>query len=189
MVRRKAKQRTMTALNTKPTNQTDTDFSVRAPRAEDGRALYKLAKEAGGLDVNSEYAYLLLGAHFSETCAIAEENGEAIGFVSAYILPDHPDTLFVWQIAIDRQHRKRGLAKAMLKDILGRDICQPVHYLQASITPSNSASQNLFASLARDLESELKRLSFFDAALFSESHEEEFLVHIGPFFSTPSTEK
>lgn len=176
-------------LNKKPSNHPDTDFSVRAPAAEDGQALYKLAKEAGDLDVNSEYAYLILGAHFSNTCAIVEENGEAIGFTSAYILPDHPDTLFVWQIAIDQGHRKRGLAKAMFKDILGRDICQPVHYLQASVTPSNFASQNLFASLARDLGSELKRLSFFDAALFSESHEEEFLVHIGPFFSNPPNKK
>lgn len=175
----------MTALNTKSANQTDTNFSLRAPTAKDGRALYRLAKSAGGLDVNSEYAYLLLGMHFSNTCVIAEKNDEPLGFVSAYILPEHPDTLFIWQIAIDQAHRKRGLATAMLKDIIGRDICRSVHHLQASITPSNSASQNLFASLARDLGSEIKRLSFFNAELFSENHEEEFLVHIGPFFSKP----
>ncbi|MCC6597464.1 MAG: diaminobutyrate acetyltransferase [Alphaproteobacteria bacterium] len=168
--------------NLKIKNHPDSGLSIRAPLAKDGKALYQMAKNAGGLDVNAEYAYLLLGAHFSNTCAVALEDEEILGFVSAYRLPDRPDTLFIWQVSIDPQHRKRGLAKTMIRDILNRDICQAVRHLQASITPSNTASQNLFASLARDLECQITKLPFFDATLFSESHEEEFLVHIGPFF-------
>lgn len=171
----------MTVLNPKSANQSNGTVSVRMPTIKDGQILYQLAKNAGGLDVNSEYAYVLLGAHFSATCAIVEENDAPLGFVSAYFVPNHPDTLFIWQIAIDPQYRKRGLAKIMLKDLLRREVCQPVRHLHATITASNSASHNLFVSVARDLGSEIKILPFFDAALFSESHKEEFLVHIGPF--------
>lgn len=159
-------------------------LSVRAPTKSDGQKFYKMARDAGGLDVNSEYAYLLLGAHFSETCAIAEQNREPLGFISAYILPDRPNVLFVWQVAILPEHRKRGLAKMMLKDILSRDSCHSVRYVQASVTPSNVASGNLFASLARDLGSEVRSLPFFDEGDFSEKHEKEDLVCIGPFFKT-----
>ncbi len=176
----------MRVLNKNLTDKLDATVTVRTPMAKDGQKLYKLAKEAGGLDVNSEYAYLLLGTHFSKTCAFMEENSKPLGFVSAYILQDHPDTLFIWQVAIDRKHRKRGLAKTMIKDILNRDVCQTIRYLQATITPSNIASQKFFESLSRDLGAEFTKLPLFNKELFFEEHEEEFLIQIGPFSQTNS---
>lgn len=171
----------MRVLNKNSVDKFEATVTVRTPMAKDGQSLYQLAKNAGGLDVNSEYAYLLLGAHFSKTCAIMEENSKPIGFVSAYKLQDYPDTLFIWQVAIEQKHRKRGLAKTMIRGILDRDVCQPIRYLQATITPSNIASQNFFESLSRDLGAEFKKFPFFNKELFSEKHEEEFLIQIGPF--------
>ena len=55
--------------------------SIRMPEAKDGKDIYALVKESGTLDANSEYAYLLLGEHFKETCVIAEEGGKLAGFV------------------------------------------------------------------------------------------------------------
>jgi len=168
----------------RPKNKTDETLVFRIPTVDDGQLLYKLAKESGGLDVNSEYAYLLLGTHFSKTCTIMEKDSRPLGFVSAYLLQNYPDTLFIWQIAVDQKYKKRGLAKTMIKSILDRSFGQTIRYLQASVTPSNIASQNLFKSLSRDLGTELKRYPLFDKDMFSESHEEEFLVQIGPIFKS-----
>ena len=57
------------------------------------------------------YAYLLLAEHFSDTCVLAESAGGRIdGFISAYVLPDRPDVLFVWQVAVHARARGHRLA-------------------------------------------------------------------------------
>ena len=151
----------------------------------------QLAKAAGNLDVNSEYSYLLLGAHFSDTCVVAENQGEVVGFVSAYkpqmtfqnvSNTDKFNTLFVWQIAVSKDYRKQGIALKMLKALLNRESCKQVKYIQASITPSNSSSHKLFEALARELDTSYQEKPMFTKEEFSEEHEKEILFQIGPFF-------
>ena len=73
----------------------------REPRLEDGGRIHRLIERAGTLDLNSAYLYFLLADHFRSTCAIAEDGENLVGFVTAYRLPDNPDSLFVWQIGVD----------------------------------------------------------------------------------------
>lgn len=152
---------------------------VRKPRAEDGEKIYKLVKEGGILDVNSEYAYQLLSEHFYNSCAVAEDCGEFAGFVFAYILPAKPNVLFVWQIAVAEKHRKKGIALAMMKDILAREACKSIDYIQAHITPSNHASRAFFTFLAKELKANHRERAGFSAKLFDYRHEEERLFTIG----------
>ena len=78
---------------------------MRPPSRKDGAALHRLISECPPLDLNSLYAYLLLAEHFSDTCVLAESAGGRIdGFISAYVLPDRPDVLFVWQVAVHAAH-------------------------------------------------------------------------------------
>ena len=44
------------------------------------------------LDENSMYCNLVQCEHFSETCVIAELDGVIVGWISAFIPPDAPDT-------------------------------------------------------------------------------------------------
>ena len=82
---------------------------MRPPSRKDGAALHRLISECPPLDLNSLYAYLLLAEHFSDTCVLAESAGGRIdGFISAYVLPDRPDVLFVWQVAVHAAHAAIG---------------------------------------------------------------------------------
>lgn len=154
-------------------------MSFNAPTIEEGHLLHKLAKEAGGLDVNTEYAYLLLGAHFSETCAIAKSDGNPAGFASAYIVPGKPDTLFVWQIAVGKNYRGQGLAKSMIKQILSRDACKNINNVEATVSPSNDASMSVFRSLAKDLDGSFNTAEYIKTSHFSSGdHEDEPLIQI-----------
>ena len=162
-----------------------TSAFIRIPRAEDGRGIYALVKASGVLDVNSEYAYLLLGVHFQQSCAVAEINSKLAGFVSTYIPPNQPDVLFVWQVVVDREHQKQGLALAMLKNILHRPYCRQIKYIHTTVAPSNSASRSLFISLARDLDISFHEQAMFPAEYFSGSHEAEPLFVIGPLLHQP----
>jgi L-2,4-diaminobutyric acid acetyltransferase len=130
------------------------------------------------------YCNLLQCSHFSTTSVAAELNDEVVGFISGYIQPDKPDTLFVWQVAVGEAARGQGLAGRMLQDLLSRDATQSVRYIETTITPDNRASWALFESLANKLDAPLSRSVMFDRQQhFAGQHETEMLVRIGPVTS------
>ena len=91
---------------------------IDRPDVVDGAALWRIAKDSAALDLNSSYSYLLWCRDFAGTSAVARGlDGRPVGFVTAYLRPDRPRTLLVWQVAVDASHRGRGLA-ARLLDVL-----------------------------------------------------------------------
>jgi L-2,4-diaminobutyric acid acetyltransferase len=155
--------------------------AFRKPRLKDGAQLWRLAGECSPLEPNSCYAYLLLCYHFSDTCVVAEQGGEIAGFLAAYRPPALPGFVFVWQVAVRQGARGRGIASAMLDELLRREACRDVCFLEATVAPSNQASQALFRSLARRLEARCEETPLFAREMFAEEgHEEEILFTIGP---------
>jgi L-2,4-diaminobutyric acid acetyltransferase len=162
--------------------QASDGLALRAPRAADAARVHALVAACPPLDRNSVYAYLLVCTHFAATSVVAERDGALIGVVSAYVEPDAPGTVFVWQVAVAPGARGLGLARRMLGAVLSRPACRHVRHLETTITPSNGASWALFASLARSMGAPAERCMVFGAGLFGdEAHEEETLLRIGPF--------
>lgn len=142
--------------------------------------------ELGVLDVNSAYAYMLIGEHHASTSVVTEIGGELVGFITAYLLPERPDIVFVWQVGVAEAGRGRGLATRMLFEILERNACADVHYLDTTIGPNNEPSQALFRGLARRLNTEVKESELFSSEMFGDfeddaPHEPEILFRVGPF--------
>ncbi|MGD9000722.1 MAG: diaminobutyrate acetyltransferase [Granulosicoccaceae bacterium] len=163
------------------------DINFRPPTIEDGTPIWQLVRDSGVLDVNSTYCYLILCKHFSDTCCVAEVNGEIVGFVTGYLPPGREDTLFIWQVGVSPAMRGHGLATRLLQQLLQRDICHSVRFVEATVGPSNEASRALFASLAKRLDAKLSEQPCFDTTLFpSGDHEPENLLHIGPFALNPT---
>lgn len=129
----------------------DSPISFRIPTGEDGAAVWALVRACKPLDENSMYCNLIQCDHFAETCILAEMDGEAVGWISAYILPNDPETLFVWQVAVSDRARGRGLGRRMLFELLERDACEGVMRLKTTITRDNGASWGLFRGFARRL--------------------------------------
>lgn len=165
------------------------ESKFRPPEIEDGPALYQLARAAGTLDVNSEYAYLLPGLHHAETSVLATQGGAHAGFVSGYIIPSTSfwnndragSRLFIWQVGVHPDFRGQGLARAMLLSLLERPANHHISHIETTITPSNTASQKLFESVARSLGCPMKPVSTLGSHLFIHSHEAETVFRIGPF--------
>src|SRR5690606_16121028 len=81
---------------------------LRRPRVTDGRDVHALVAACAPLDTNSLYLNLLQCTHFAETCVVAERpesQRPVVGFVSGYLLPSRPTTLFIWQVAIASSER------------------------------------------------------------------------------------
>ena len=153
--------------------------TLRKPVAEDGAAIWELVRACKPLDENSMYCNLIQCDHFRDTCVVAELDGHVVGWVSAYVLPDDPETLFVWQVAVSEAARGIGLGTLMLSDLLQRPACSGVKRLQTTITADNEASWALFRKFAVSRESHLDAEAYFTKALhFRDRQSTEHMVTI-----------
>ncbi|MFD7440185.1 diaminobutyrate acetyltransferase [Streptomyces sp. NPDC059909] len=160
-----------------------TALSINSPRVEDGAAIWRIARDSEVLDLNSSYSYLLWCRDFAATSVVARgTDGEPIAFVTGYIRPERPETLVVWQVAVDAAHRGRGLAGALLDALTHRVAARRgVRSVETTVTPDNSASDRLFASYAARRGASLEREVLFDGGLFPDgAHQPEVLYRIGP---------
>ena len=157
------------------------DWEFRVPTIEDAADIHNLVQASPPLEPNSLYAYLLLCSHFAEDGVVAKCGDQLVGFVCGYRIPQHPDTLFVWQIAVHPDFRGGGLGRSMLDAILEREGSAGIGYIEATVTPSNASSYRLFSSFAKRHGCSCDTRDFFGAELFAGSgHEPEHLLRIGP---------
>lgn len=128
------------------------EISIKKPKPSDGKDLWVIAKQTGVLDLNSSYSYNLIATHFSETSAVTLLDDKPAGFLSAYIIPDDPKALSIWQIGVVPQYHGKGIGFSMIKNVL----CQNVTLAKTTITPSNTPSKKLFQKVSRYLQTQLR---------------------------------
>ena len=160
-------------------SQSSRAVRIEPPVVDDGVELWRLAAASKVLDVNSRYAYLLWCRDFADTSVVARRGEDTVGFVTGYRRPEVPDTLFVWQVAVDERARGEGLAGRMLDSLV--DQVDDVHHLETTITPDNEASIALFTRFAERREAAVDRRELFDEELLGDDHLPETRFRIGPF--------
>nr|WP_245677060.1 diaminobutyrate acetyltransferase [Nocardia acidivorans] len=151
---------------------------LRTPDLADGARLWQIAANSGVLDTNSSYAYLLWCRDFAATSAVAEIDGAIGGFVIGYLRPQQPDAFFVWQVAVEPEHRGKGLGVAMLDYLFDGLAEQGISALETTVSPDNAASIAMFGALARRHGAGLTRRRLFDPGHFPDGHEPEHLFRI-----------
>lgn len=152
---------------------------LRSPQIDDGVRLWQIARDSKVLDLNSSYAYLLWCRDFSATSIVAEVAGRVVGFVSGYIRPSDQEALFVWQVAVDEDHRGKAIAARMLSALMDRLAPLGVTQLETTISPDNEASIRLFTALAAQRELPISKQTLFSPNNFPDGHEAEDLFRIG----------
>ena len=162
------------------------DLLIDRPATADGAALWRLAKDSKTLDLNSSYSYLLWCRDFAGTSAVARgADGTPVGFITGYVRPDRPDTLLVWQVAVDSAYRGHGIAAALLDGLTARLAESGVTRIETTITPGNTASERLFTSYAARHGATVERTVLFEAGEFPDGpHDPEVLYRIGPLTPT-----
>lgn len=150
------------------------------PTPSDGPALHEVATLAGGLDVNTRYAYVLWARDFARTSVIARRDGAVVGAITGYRRPEDADTLFVWQVAVHPSARRAGVARSMLAWLAARHVERGGRWVEATVTPSNTASRRLFVGFADAASVPARWTPLFGADDLGAGHEPEELVRIGP---------
>lgn len=171
----------MTQAQRRTTEGAVPDMALRKPTIADGVRLWQIAEASHVLDVNSSYSYLLWCRDFDNSSIVAEIAGDVVGFVTGFIRPHSPDTLFVWQVAVDESQRGKGLAGAMLDGLLDSLAAQSVSRLETTVSPDNPASIAMFTALARRRGTQITKENLFDANDFPDAHEPEELYTVGPW--------
>ncbi|MGW2324785.1 diaminobutyrate acetyltransferase [Streptomyces sp. NPDC001700] len=157
-------------------------LTLDTPHVEDGAAIWRIARDSKTLDLNSSYSYLLWCRDFAATSVVARDaEGGPVGFITGYIRPERPETLVVWQVAVDQSWRGRGLAATLLDGLTARVAATGVRGIETTITPDNTASNRLFTSFAERHGAPVEHEVLFDGGMFPDGgHEPEVLYRIGP---------
>jgi L-2,4-diaminobutyric acid acetyltransferase len=151
---------------------------LRKPESEDGAQIWDLIRECKPLDENSVYCNLLQCDHFRDTCVVAELDGDIVGWISGYLVPNE-DALFVWQVAVSEKARGMGLGGLMLDEIFGREECDDANILKTTITEDNEASWALFKKFAKRHGGELEDEAHYTKDdHFEGRHDTEHMVTI-----------
>ena len=157
------------------------DVILRKPIPQDGPSVHHLINQIPELDSNSIYCNLLQCSHFSNTSIITVEQGETVGFISGYVKPGSPETLFVWQVAVCERARGMGIASQMLKQLVERQGLTYITHLETTITVSNKASWALFNRFTKQFTAPIDRSVLFNSSThFNNEHDSEWLARIGP---------
>lgn len=158
--------------------QGEGELTLRRPKTGDAYPIHQLIAASPPLDLNSIYSYHLFATHFTDTSVVAEANDSVVGFISAYRPPSHPDALFVWQVVVDASQRGRGVAAAMLDELMERH--GDIRYLEATVNPSNQVSRRLFERYAERHGYPISEETFMSEDDFGPAagHESEILLRI-----------
>ena len=152
-------------------------MATSLPNVADAVSMWEIAAASRVLDVKPRYAYALMCRDFAATSIVARLGDRVVGYVTGYLRPDAPDTLFVWQVAVHEDARGRRAAATMLDDLVAQ--VRPT-FLETTITADNEASIALFSGLAQRRAAGVDRSELFDGAVLGADHEPEFLYRIGP---------
>ncbi|WP_179295061.1 diaminobutyrate acetyltransferase [Mesorhizobium sp. WSM3868] len=155
--------------------------TFREPTDIHAADVWELIGKRPPLDRNSVYCELLLCTDFADTCVLAVRDGEVVGWLATYRRPSEHSTLFIWQIAVHPEARGMGVGKGLIISALNRRSCDGVTHINATVTLSNTASQLLFAGVARDMRAPIRQAIRFDRDIhFKGQHESEYTIAIGP---------
>ena len=153
---------------------------LREPKLEDGIAMYTLAMNSEKVDPLSQYGYLLFTQHFKETTAVAEKDGQVVGYLFGYIMPKKQDTLFLWQMEIHQSCQKLGLSLALAREIIERPFCDKIQYICGTVEEGNVPSRAFLKGLGRSYGCELQEKPFFLDEHFAFPHDDEPMIYMGP---------
>jgi len=107
------------------------------------------------------YVYWIMQEYFLSTNIIALHQGKIVGYICG-LLSTEKDCIFIWQIAVDRAYKRRGIGSRLLSELVTYSEKNHIKSLQFSIDKSNNSSYELFLQLARKLNKKMERIGSYN---------------------------
>ena len=107
-------------------------YKIRNITERDAAVLRFLAQNCPPLGVHTHYTYWVVAKYYSEGGYILENDGNPVGYIMTV---DAPSAIFIWQIGILSEHRRKGLSQMLI---------------EAVVRYANKVSKNLEVTIAAD---------------------------------------
>ena len=129
---------------------TGASIEIRAPRPSDLRGIVTLVRSCEPfLTAHSSYIYWMMLRFCRETCAVAERDGEIVGWWS--IIPVTSRKYFIHQMAIAPGMRRQGLGRAIASYLLTKLKKRHAAFeFEFTVDRKNGASVDLVEAIAKD---------------------------------------
>ena len=101
-----------------------------------------------------KYQYWILSKYHSMTSYVFIESNRIVGFLGC-LQSSERNSIFIWQICVDENHRNKGIAKKLLNKLVLAIKELEISVIDLSITEGNEASKALFVKFAKSISSEL----------------------------------
>lgn len=92
--------------------------------------------------------------------------------MTGYLLPDRPETLFIWQTATKPRHGVPRLGIDLMLYAIRKAVTDGVTEIQATVDRSNTPIVMLFKTVARELGGQIGFSHFCDGSLLASAAEE-----------------
>lgn len=122
-----------------------------------------LAQQCFPLDVHTPYTYWVNASYYSQCCFLLEDDEKPIGYIMAI---DAPMVVFIWQIGILKEYRKKGLSYALISSCMDYAVSVEKN-IELTIAYDNDSSYAAFktACQKRNLSMEkLEQIEVLDMA-------------------------
>ncbi len=120
---------------------------VRTAKQDDFLNVHEFVDNVEVIDTHPPFFYKIILRYFGDTCFIAEKGGEIVGFLLGFVSQNNPDNLFIWQIGVNPNMRKKGIAQKMLAEEEKEVKKRGCKRIEVTIAPENTVSKKLFEKL------------------------------------------
>lgn len=120
---------------------------------EDYAAIYQLMNNTQGIDNHTAYTLWQCTYFDADFFLVAKEQDTLLGYV--FGRPTGADHIFLWQIAVSEAARGKHVGKQLVQQFIKQAQTKGFTQLITTITQGNQASERLFQSIAKELESAL----------------------------------
>lgn len=119
-------------------------MNLRDGGPDDAAAIERIARAS----FDRVYAFFAIrGRRRAWPLLIAEEDGAFLGFLEGRLFDGDPPIGYVYFVAVDPGHRRRGAARTLVEESLRRFQDRGATRAFAAVPSDNDASMNLFADL------------------------------------------
>lgn len=123
-------------------------MKVREVKPDEFPKVIELVRKCKPLEVYPSHLYKIMFRYFRDFCIIAEDEGQAIGFVMGFSAQNPDKTCFLWQIGVDPEIQSKGVGEKVARYFEEKVKNLGYSRIELTVDIDNIPPQRLFEKLS-----------------------------------------
>ena len=122
-------------------------LTIRTAIEKDFLNIWGFVRNCKPLESYGAHFYRIMLRYFGDSCFIAEQDGEIVGFILGFETQRHPGSYFLWQIGVHPKFQGQGIGAKILAHMEDETRRKGCVRIEVTIDPENCPSQKLFEKI------------------------------------------